>query len=115
MHSCRKMRYKGQFIQSYLACPETFTWHKIEKCIELIEKNKYSRFSLPSETESDQFTDLDEVRIRAKFRDTEARIFTFKEFCRFLNKGFVPQFTHLVNGYCKLFGRQFSKRVLIKF
>ena len=109
------MRYKGKFVPSYLVCPETFTWHPIEYCFELIEKNKYSRFSPSHEVDENEFGDLKDVKIRAKFRDAEARIFTFKEFCRFLNKDFVPQFTHLITGYCKLFGRQFSRRVLIKF
>ncbi|XP_071448543.1 arginyl-tRNA--protein transferase 1 isoform X2 [Hetaerina americana] len=44
IHSCPKMCYKRKFCPSYLLCPETFTWHRIEKCLVLLEKSKYSRF-----------------------------------------------------------------------
>ncbi|XP_057667012.1 arginyl-tRNA--protein transferase 1 isoform X1 [Diorhabda carinulata] len=43
IHSCPKMRYKGKLTPSYLVCPETYHWVPIEKCITLLEANKYSR------------------------------------------------------------------------
>lgn len=43
IHSCPKMRYKGKLTPSYLVCPETYHWIPIEKCISLLEANKYSR------------------------------------------------------------------------
>ncbi|CAH1276127.1 unnamed protein product [Diabrotica balteata] len=58
IHSCPKMRYKGKLTPSYLVCPETYTWIPIEKCLNLLEANKYSRlnedidaldFNIPSE------------------------------------------------------------------
>lgn len=45
VHSCRKMRYKGQYQGSDLLCPETHTWHPIEKVRDMLDVNKYSRFS----------------------------------------------------------------------
>ncbi|XP_050501381.1 arginyl-tRNA--protein transferase 1 isoform X2 [Diabrotica virgifera virgifera] len=45
IHSCPKMRYKGKLTPSYLGCPETYTWIPIEKCLNLLEANKYSRLN----------------------------------------------------------------------
>lgn len=136
-HECRKMRYKvrsfqrvkekknqkqfqtisiqGQFSPSFLLCPEAFSWHPIDHCFKLLSIKKYSRFSDKDAKDVDLFKDINEIKIRGKFRESEPKVFRFNEFCRFLNASFVPQFSHLINGYCKLFGRDFSKRVLINF
>jgi len=45
IHSCPKMRYKGQYVPSFLACPETYQWISIDRCRILLDVNKYSRFS----------------------------------------------------------------------
>ena len=113
-HSCKKMRYKGQFIPSYLSCPEAFTWHPIEKCSVLLEKSKYSRFDEDNSNEPDE-VNIEHVKIRVKFRDSEMKIFQLEEFCDYLNESYIPHFRKLVHGYSKLFGKQFSDRVLIKF
>jgi hypothetical protein len=113
-------------------CPEAFSWHPIEYCIELLEKAKYSRFSqsssnLNSTASSTKTTstvsasanktefDINNVKIRVKFKESDTRIVAFTEFCEFLNPNFIPQFKRLIDGYCCLFGPEFSKRVLIKF
>ena len=36
---------KGQYRPSYLLCPESHTWQPIERSLELIEKNKYTRLA----------------------------------------------------------------------
>ena len=108
------MRYKGQFIPSYLTCPETFTWHPIETCSALLEKNKYCRFGEENSNEPDE-VNIEHIKIRVKFRDSEMKIFGLEEFCGYLNESYIPHFRRLVQGYCKLFGKQFSDRVLIKF
>uniref|UniRef100_A0A671L8J2 Arginyl-tRNA--protein transferase 1 n=1 Tax=Sinocyclocheilus anshuiensis TaxID=1608454 RepID=A0A671L8J2_9TELE len=43
VHSCPKMRYKGQYRPSDLLCPETYTWVSIERCIPRLEISAYSR------------------------------------------------------------------------
>lgn len=43
IHSCPKMRYKASLSPSMLLCPETYTWHPIELCLPLLDRNKYSR------------------------------------------------------------------------
>ncbi|CAG0886473.1 unnamed protein product [Cyprideis torosa] len=45
IHSCVKMRYKGQYTPSYLLCPETYTWHRIENCRPLLDNSKYCRLN----------------------------------------------------------------------
>ncbi|XP_046969534.1 arginyl-tRNA--protein transferase 1 isoform X1 [Vanessa cardui] len=44
IHSCRKMRYKGNFCPSDLLCPETYKWFPIKGCLEKLEIVPYTRF-----------------------------------------------------------------------
>ncbi|XP_049875795.1 arginyl-tRNA--protein transferase 1 [Pectinophora gossypiella] len=43
IHSCCKMRYKGNFYPSYLLCPETYKWFPLKECIRKLEVTPYSR------------------------------------------------------------------------
>ncbi|XP_068597361.1 arginyl-tRNA--protein transferase 1 [Brachionichthys hirsutus] len=45
IHSCPKMRYKGQYRPSDLLCPETFVWVPIERCVTQLEHSRYARFN----------------------------------------------------------------------
>lgn len=45
VHSCPKMRYKGQYRPSDLLCPETYTWVPMERCIPRLDISAYSRLS----------------------------------------------------------------------
>ncbi|XP_066139751.1 arginyl-tRNA--protein transferase 1 isoform X1 [Euwallacea fornicatus] len=45
IHSCPKMRYKGKLHSSVLLCPETYCWFPIEKCLDKLDANKYSRLN----------------------------------------------------------------------
>jgi hypothetical protein len=98
-----------------LLCPEAFSWHPIEFCFELLDKKKYNRFSDKDAKDQDQFRNINEINIRAELPGTGSRDYKFSEFCHYLRESFLPQFYHLINGYCVLFGRKFSKRVLLKF
>lgn len=44
IHSCPKMKYKGQYTPSKLLCPASYTWHPIERCRPLLDANKYCMF-----------------------------------------------------------------------
>ncbi|XP_046387467.1 arginyl-tRNA--protein transferase 1-like [Ischnura elegans] len=44
IHSCPKMAYKVNYHPSYLLCPETYTWHPVEKCLPMLDQSKYARF-----------------------------------------------------------------------
>ncbi|XP_041982131.1 arginyl-tRNA--protein transferase 1 [Aricia agestis] len=43
IHSCPKMRYKGNYRPSDLLCPETYKWFDIAECIPKLEVSLYSR------------------------------------------------------------------------
>ncbi|CAK1555782.1 unnamed protein product [Leptosia nina] len=43
IHSCRKMRYKGNYNPSDLLCPETFKWFPLKECLPKLELSPYSR------------------------------------------------------------------------
>uniref|UniRef100_A0A8C9ZFP7 Arginyl-tRNA--protein transferase 1 n=1 Tax=Sander lucioperca TaxID=283035 RepID=A0A8C9ZFP7_SANLU len=45
IHSCPKMRYKGQYRPSDLLCPETYAWVPIEQCLPQLENSRYARFN----------------------------------------------------------------------
>lgn len=45
IHSCPKMRYKGNYSPSYLLCPETFEWFPLIDCVEKLDCEKYSRLN----------------------------------------------------------------------
>ncbi|XP_034096777.1 arginyl-tRNA--protein transferase 1 isoform X3 [Gymnodraco acuticeps] len=45
IHSCPKMRYKGQYRPSDLVCPETYAWVPIEQCVPMLENSRYARFN----------------------------------------------------------------------
>ncbi|KAM6916023.1 arginyl-tRNA--protein transferase 1 isoform 2-T2 [Xenentodon cancila] len=45
IHSCSKMRYKGQYRPSDLLCPETYVWVPIERCVPLLDNSRYARFN----------------------------------------------------------------------
>lgn len=44
VHSCQKMKYKGQYTPSFLVCPETYRWVPIEKCKDKLSAAKYCHF-----------------------------------------------------------------------
>jgi len=47
IHSCQKMRYKGEYSPSYLADPETYDWFLLSSCLPLLETNRCAVFSHP--------------------------------------------------------------------
>ena len=69
----------------------------------------------PSNAGNEENIDVKDVKIRVKFNDSKTEMIKFEKFCDFLEESFVPQFTRLITGYCQLFGKKFSERVLIRF
>ncbi|KAI6164752.1 arginine-tRNA-protein transferase [Pisolithus thermaeus] len=47
IHTCAKMRYKGDYSPSYLADPEDYTLHPLESCIPLLDRYHYATFTQP--------------------------------------------------------------------
>jgi len=50
IHSCQKMKYKGQFSPSFLCCPETYRWQAIESCRPLLDAKPYARLDPDADT-----------------------------------------------------------------
>ncbi|KAG1753918.1 arginine-tRNA-protein transferase [Suillus paluster] len=47
IHSCPKMKYKGEYSPSYLIDPEEFTWFPLVHCIPQLERFRYATFAYP--------------------------------------------------------------------
>ncbi|PVF91857.1 hypothetical protein CPB86DRAFT_745086 [Serendipita vermifera] len=47
VHSCQKMRYKGDYSPSFLLDPESNEWYPLEQCKPLLDKHRYACFSNP--------------------------------------------------------------------
>jgi len=45
IHSCPKMRYKGDYSPSYLLDPEDYTWHPLKNCVPLLDSYRYACFT----------------------------------------------------------------------
>ena len=77
---------------------------------------KYCRFASAEVLDPDRVDNVDNVKIRIKFKDhSDYQIFKFRDFIGFLTASYVPQFANLTLGYCRLFGQKFSNRAIIKF
>ncbi|XP_021047573.1 arginyl-tRNA--protein transferase 1 isoform X3 [Mus pahari] len=64
IHSCPKMRYKGQYRPSDLLCPETYVWVPIEQCLPCLDNSKYCRFNQDPEAEDEgRSKELDRLRV----------------------------------------------------
>ncbi|XP_068113682.1 arginyl-tRNA--protein transferase 1 isoform X1 [Hyperolius riggenbachi] len=106
IHSCPKMRYKGQYRPSQLLCPESYVWVPIETCVPLLECNKYARFnSNPEERDPERLTDLGRVRVLHKRTVMPYSIYKRKR------KG--PSDETTVKQYAGLVGQTCAERMLL--
>lgn len=99
IHTCPKMRYKGNFSPSYLLCPETYTWHPIEKCKPLLDASRYTRFEQDEQKEDENaVSDLSEVSILFN-----RKVISYKKYRR-LNgnedKAEIEEYASLVGAKC---------------
>ncbi|KAF5302592.1 hypothetical protein FQA39_LY10210 [Lamprigera yunnana] len=70
IHSCPKMRYKGNIDQSFLLCPETYYWFRIEQCLSKLNKNKYSRLNDDLDAIDENFctkSDIDAIKVHISY------------------------------------------------
>ncbi|XP_058553955.1 arginyl-tRNA--protein transferase 1 isoform X5 [Neofelis nebulosa] len=64
IHSCPKMKYKGQYRPSDLLCPETYVWVPIEQCLPSLENSKYCRFNQdPEAVDEGRSKDPDRLQV----------------------------------------------------
>ncbi|XP_035895609.1 arginyl-tRNA--protein transferase 1 isoform X2 [Anopheles stephensi] len=63
IHSCPKMRYKSNLQPSYLLCPETYTWHPLDKTVlAKLDAHKYSRLNDDAEAQDANHTTEQDVK-----------------------------------------------------
>ncbi|XP_030342183.1 arginyl-tRNA--protein transferase 1 isoform X3 [Strigops habroptila] len=106
IHSCPKMRYKGQYRPSDLLCPETYVWTPIEQCLPLLEHSKYCRFNQDGKA-------VDEGRIKelGRVRVLHKRIVMPYSVYKKRRKG--PSDEASVQQYASLVGQTCSERMLL--
>ncbi|KAG8706630.1 Arginyl-tRNA--protein transferase 1 [Ceratobasidium sp. 395] len=64
IHTCPKMKYKGEYDPSYLLDPESYTWHPLKDCIPLLDKHKYITFN-EAKADQDMLSHEDIERMQA--------------------------------------------------
>ncbi|KAM6391164.1 arginyl-tRNA--protein transferase 1 isoform 4-T4 [Pluvialis apricaria] len=106
IHSCPKMRYKGQYRPSDLLCPETYVWTPIEQCLPLLEHSKYCRFN-QDEKAVDEGRIKDLGRVRVLHKRTMMPYSVYKK----RRKG--PSDEASVQQYASLVGQTCSERMLL--
>ncbi|EJD01439.1 uncharacterized protein FOMMEDRAFT_90177, partial [Fomitiporia mediterranea MF3/22] len=53
IHSCQKMRYKGEYSPSFLLDPEEYSWYPLKDCTSLLDSHRYACFSHPEHSVKD--------------------------------------------------------------
>uniref|UniRef100_G1KTP6 Arginyl-tRNA--protein transferase 1 n=1 Tax=Anolis carolinensis TaxID=28377 RepID=G1KTP6_ANOCA len=106
IHSCPKMRYKGQYRPSDLLCPETYVWVPTEQCLPSLEHSKYCRFNQDlTAGDEGNLKELDQVWILHK--RTAMRYSVYKR----RRKGLNDEET--IRQYATLVGQACSERMLL--
>uniref|UniRef100_A0A8C9G5I0 Arginyl-tRNA--protein transferase 1 n=1 Tax=Pavo cristatus TaxID=9049 RepID=A0A8C9G5I0_PAVCR len=106
IHSCPKMRYKGQYRPSDLLCPETYVWTPIEQCLPLLELSKYSRFNQDAKAvDEDGIKELGRVRVLHKR--------TIMPYSVYKKRRKGPSDEASVQQYASLVGQTCSERMLL--
>ncbi|XP_061545420.1 arginyl-tRNA--protein transferase 1 isoform X3 [Phycodurus eques] len=106
IHSCPKMRYKGQYRPSDLLCPETYVWITIEQCLPHLQNSRYARFN-PNPDEGDAWVLKDVGRVLVLHRRT---IMPYTVYCR-KQKGSSDETE--VKEYASLVGQNCAERILL--
>ncbi|CAF4615337.1 unnamed protein product [Rotaria sp. Silwood1] len=108
VHTCVKMRYKGQYKPSFLLCPETYTWHRIEKCIPLLNTHRYVRFeSDPTKVDDNEETNIEQLKLRVN-----GRLITPLQL-QALNENYFYYFLEILTTFAKFAGRICANRMII--
>ncbi|KAM6346952.1 arginyl-tRNA--protein transferase 1 isoform 1-T1 [Alca torda] len=106
IHSCPKMRYKGQYRPSDLLCPETYVWTPIEQCLPLLEHSKYCRFNQDVKA-------VDEGRIKELGRVRVLHKRTVMPYSVYKKRRKGPSDEASVQQYASLVGQTCSERMLL--
>lgn len=110
IHSCAKMRYKGQYDPSYLLCPETYTWHKLDDIRKKLEDQRYCRFAETGIEDKDGIVDLDSVLVLH-----QRSVMSYADYQKKKKKTKKPGNSDrdAVNLYAQLAGMTCARRILL--
>jgi len=108
IHSCPKMRYKGQYSPSSLCCPESYKWIPLSDCIKKLSENKYSRFASQVVCDDDENTNVDDVLCLY-----QNRIVTYGEYRRVNARRCTTQQVDSVRLFASLIGIKSARSVLL--
>nr|XP_010599509.1 arginyl-tRNA--protein transferase 1 isoform X4 [Loxodonta africana] len=106
IHSCPKMKYKGQYRPSDLLCPETYVWVPIEQCLPSLENSKYCRFNQDPEA-GDEGRSQDPDRLQVFYRKAVLPYGVYRRQRR------DPREEAAVLQYASLVGQRCSERMLL--
>ncbi|RWS04720.1 Arginyl-tRNA--protein transferase 1-like protein [Dinothrombium tinctorium] len=107
IHSCVKMKYKSKYHPSFLLCPESFTWHPIEKCLTLLDACKYQRLEADLNKLDEDGTNVTDEDILILFRKNAMPYSIYK----FISGNDEEE--EEVKEYAKLIGNKCSKEMLL--
>uniref|UniRef100_A0A8C7H5J0 Arginyl-tRNA--protein transferase 1 n=1 Tax=Oncorhynchus kisutch TaxID=8019 RepID=A0A8C7H5J0_ONCKI len=99
IHSCNKMRYKGQYQPSDLLCPETYVFVPIECCIPSLEQTHYARFNQDPDAGTENNTDLGRALVLYRRTVMPYAAYTRKRKCS-NDEMEVAQYAGLVGQVC---------------
>ncbi|KAI1894534.1 hypothetical protein AGOR_G00116780 [Albula goreensis] len=106
IHSCPKMRYKGQYRPSDLLCPETYAWVAIERCLPCLDSSAYSRLS--------QDPDAGDVGVLKELgRALVLYRRTVMPYAAYARKRKGPSDESEVEQYARLVGQACAERILL--
>ncbi|XP_066880586.1 arginyl-tRNA--protein transferase 1 isoform X11 [Kogia breviceps] len=106
IHSCPKMKYKGQYRPSDLLCPETYVWVPIEQCLPSLENSKYCRFNQDPEA-VDEGRSKEPDRLQVFYKKAIMPYGVYKKQQR------DPSEEAVVLQYASLVGQTCSERMLL--
>ena len=104
IHSCQKMRYKGNYFSSSLLCPEAYRFVPIELCRTKLEARKYSRLLDESGEEEEAAPTCDNVMVL--FQRQRMPYVFFRALCGTAQEPKVSE-------YAKLVGPSVASRMLL--
>ncbi|XP_023183310.1 arginyl-tRNA--protein transferase 1 isoform X2 [Xiphophorus maculatus] len=106
VHSCPKMRYKGQYRPADLLCPESYTWVSVEQCIPLLNNSRYARLNQdPDAGDSQAVKDVGRALVLHKRTVMPYIVYS----CKFKGRSDTAE----VQEYASLVGQDCAERILL--
>ncbi|XP_059052630.1 arginyl-tRNA--protein transferase 1 [Achroia grisella] len=112
IHSCIKMRYKGNFFPSDLLCPETYQWFNLKDCIPKFESRPYSRLDTDIDNIDGNYpTDKDINYIPVSVRGNVCLYKTYRRICKIGQKNDDDK--EGVTEYAQLVGAKMARKLIL--